>query len=356
MTGEKKVNRSEQEYRKLDYLSSSDLREFSIDRKKFFKTKIEKSETRQEDEYNPALLIGSLGHNLLLEPENFDSKFYMSTCTNPPTANMLVFTESLYKHTVSNMDENGIVTEEFSNLVDLAYIDSGYKISKEKVLENFTKPNKNNGETPEMYYNQLREARSRNLQICCVDDITIAEKAVNLVLHDEFTGPIFEEREGYEYCNEQQIEGFTVEGLEMKAMLDRIVIDHNNKTIQIYDLKFVYDVVNFKREYWLKKQAYIQGYIYWRALMSGVLDLEFDYSEYEILPPIFIVAHSGCFYRPLQYKMSVEDLNKAEKGFVENEREYKGVTEIIKDILWCQENQIWNISKSAFEAGGIVNL
>ena len=353
MIGEKKEKLSENQYRSIPLLSASDLRSFSIDRLKFYKEKI--LGEKREEEYNKAILLGNLGHCLILEPEKFDDKFMMSICTSPPTAGVLVFTEALYKHTMANMAEDGTLTVDFSELFDLAYAESGFKITKEAVAKKFTEKN-NKGETAEQYYQQLVQASSQNLQVACVDDITIAEKAVNLVLHDEFTGPIFEERQGCEYFNEQQIEGFTVEGLEMKAMLDRIVVDHNNKTIQIYDLKFVYDVVNFKREYWLKKQAYIQGYIYWKALMSGVLDLGFDYSEYEILPPIFIVAHSGCFYRPLQYKMSVEDLNKAEKGFVENEREYKGVTEIIKDILWCQENQIWNISKSAFEAGGIVNL
>jgi len=354
MTGEKRETRAEIEYRKVPMLSASDLRSFSIDRLKFYKEKI--LGEKREEEYNKAILIGNLGHCLILEPEKFDDKFFLSICSTPPTGMLLAFTEALYKHTVMSMSEDGEVTEDFGNLVDLAYEDSGFKITKEAVLKKFTEPNKKSGETAEQYYKQLREAKTKNLEVACVDDITIAEKAVSLIMQDEFTGPIFEDRKGEESFNEQQIEGFKVGNLEMKAMLDKIKVNHHNKTIQIYDLKFVYDVINFKREYWLKKQAYIQGYIYWKAMISGILDLGFDYSDYEILPPIFIVAHSGCFYRPLQYRMTVEDLDKAERGFVENEREYKGVTEIINDISWCQENQIWNISKAAFEAGGIVNL
>lgn len=219
MTGEKKEKLSENQYRSIPLLSASDLRSFSIDRLKFYKEKI--LGEKREEEYNKAILLGNLGHCLILEPEKFDDKFFMSICSTPPTGMLLTFTEALYKHTVMSMNEDGEVTEDFGNLVDLAYEDSGFKITKEAVLKKFTEPNKKSGETAEQYYKQLREAKTKNLEVACVDDITIAEKAVNLVLHDEFTGPIFEEREGCEYCNEQQIEGFTVEGLEMKAMLDK---------------------------------------------------------------------------------------------------------------------------------------
>lgn len=354
MTGEKKEVRSEKEYRALDLLSASDLRSFSIDRLKFYKEKI--LGEKREEEYNKSILIGNLGHCLLLEPEKFDDKFFMSICSTPPTGMLLAFTEALYKHTVLSMDERGVVTEEMSVLVDRAYEDSGFKITKEAVLKKFTEPNKKSGETAEQYYEQLREAKTKNLEVACTDDINIAEKAIQLIRSDEFVGPIFEDSEDEQSFNEQQIEGFKIGDLEMKAMLDKIKVNHKTKTIQIYDLKFVYDVINFKREYWLKKQAYIQGYVYWKALMSRVLDLGFDYSEYEILPPIFVVAHSGCFYRPLQYRMSVGDLEKAEYGFTENDRDYRGVAEIIDDIIWCQENQIWNISKTHYGDRGIVNL
>lgn len=355
MTGEKREVRSEKEYRKVPMLSASDLRSFSIDRQKFFKTKV-LGEGLEEDVYNESMLIGSVTHCLLLEPENFEKKYMMSICSSPPTANLLLFTESLYRHTLANMDESGALTCDFNELVDLAYPDSEYKIAKEAVLKKFVEPNKRTGETAQQYYDQLIQAKSQGLEVCCVDDINIAEKITKLTLEDEFAGNIFVDGEDEQSFNEQQIEGFYIDGLEMKAMLDKIKVNHKGKFLTIYDLKVVYDVVNFRREYFLKKQAYIQAYVYYEALRSGKLDLGFDYSGYIIDEPKFVVVHSGCFYKPLVYNMSFSKIKEAYQGFMEGEREYKGVKEIIQDILWCQENALWSISKNSYEKKGLIEL
>lgn len=354
MTGEKNIMRSEAEYRKVPMLSSSDLRDFAEDRLGFYKEKV--LGKKKVEKYNKAMLIGSIVHCLLLEPENFDKRFFMSICQHPPTANLLLFTEALYNHTVANMDENGVVTVDFQELVDLAYPESEYKITKEAVLKKFTEPNQKTGETAEQYYNQLREAKTKGLEVACVDDINIAEKIVGQVRNDEFVGHIFEDGEDIQSFNEQQIEGFKIDELEMKAMLDKIIANHKEKMLYIIDLKSVYDVTNFKEKYWLKKKAYIQGYVYYKALMSGVLDLGFDYSEYEIVPPVFVVAHSGCFYAPLRYRMDTLDLVDAYEGFTHEGRNYIGVKEIIEDILWSQETGKWNISRKAYENRGVINF
>lgn len=351
MTGEKLQVKTEAEYRKVPMLSASDLRQFSTDRKAFFQEKI--LGEKKEEEYNKAILIGNLVHCLLLEPQEFDKKFYMSICEKPPTGMLLAFTEALYRHTVASLDEQGIVTEEFDVLSDKAYVDSEFKISKEAVLKNFTTANKKTGEIPENYYKQLLEARLQGLEVACVDDITIAEKVVKQVREDEFAGKIFEEDPDIQCFNEQKIEGFEIFGLEMKAMLDRIVVNHKSKIIQIYDLKVVYDPINFEREYWLKKAAYIQAYIYYYALRSGVVDLGFSYDGYIMVAPIFLCAHSGCFYKPLQYEMDHKGLGVAEKGFTKNDRYYPGVQEIIEDIKFAQKTGNWTISKEDYKNLGI---
>ncbi len=351
MTGDKITHKTEAEYRKVPMLSASDLRQFSTDRKAFFQEKI-LGEKREED-YNKAILIGNLVHCLLLEPQEFDNKFYMSICEKPPTGLLLAFTEALYKHTVLSLDENNVVTEDFDSLSDKAYVDSEFKISKEAVLKNFTTPNKKTGEIPENYYKQLLEARLQGLEVACVDDITIAEKIVKQLREDEFVGGIFEDTEDTQSFNEQKIEGFEVDGIQMKGMLDRIVVNHKDKTLQIYDLKVVYDPINFMREYYLKKAAYIQGYIYRIGLLSGKLDLGFDYSDYKHLPPIFLCAHSGCFYKPIQYKMSMNSLLAANIGFDVAQRHYPGVGDIIQDILFAQEKGEWNISLKDYLTNGV---
>lgn len=341
--GPLKKNKTEKEYRQTDMLSSSDLRLFNNDCKKFYKEKVLK-EPRVE-EYNKSTLIGSLVHCLLLDPHEFDNRYLMSTCEAPPTGMVLTFTESLYRHTIASMDEGGNVTADFRNLLDTAYVESGFKITQEAAIKKFN-------DTGKEYYEQLVAAKKNGLEIVCMEDINIANRIVEIVKNDPFVGGYFQD---VEYC-EQQIEGFDFYGVKMKAMIDKIIPNHTNKTLQIIDPKIVYDNQNFVREYYLKRQGYIPGLIYYHALKSGILDLGFDYSDYTVEPPIFIAIDSGCYYAPVQYKLSTKRLEEAWDGFEENGREYKGVKQILEDLTWCQANNNWTISKQAFENKGVIEI
>lgn len=324
-------NRSEKEYRALPLFSASDLRSFENDRKSFYFTKI--IGEKKESEYSRAILIGSLVHCLLLEKEKFDEKYIISNIEKMPTGKMLDFTEALIKHTFDNINDEGQVCTEFECLVKEAYVDSGFSWTLETVLKKF------NGSSAEDYYKQNREAKGRGIEIVTIEDINIAQKVVDRIMNDPIVGRIFIE-EGY---NEIQLEEFNIFGLQMKCMQDKIVIDRERKTVQIYDLKVVWDVNNFVYEYFLKKGAYIQSYIYWRALFDEKVQaiLEID-ENYEILFPKFIVADSQGFYDSLIFELNIDDMIAAENGFRLNSRKYKGVKQIVEELMWCIENNKWN--------------
>lgn len=335
-----KVVRTEKEYRKLDRLSASDLRLFAKDRKKFFKTVVMKEEDYEEEEYSKSLLVGDLVHTLLLEPQNFDTKYLMSICTAPPTGLMLAFVEALYKYTKLNTVD-GEVVKDFKYLAEEAYRESGFKITLDAVLKKFA------GSNAEDYYNEIRQARSLGKVVVCVDDLSIAEKIVSNLESHPFTGSIFKEDE--HSLTEVKIEDYDIDGVEMKSMIDKLEEDGSAKIVQPYDLKVVWDNQNFYREYYLKRRADIQGYVYWKAVKSR-------YPDYEVNPPIFIVADSSNFYAPLKYRMTEKDLKYAKEGFVENGRYYKGVSQILAEITWAQENNIWTYSQEEADNEGFKTL
>ncbi len=333
---------SEQDYRNIQMLSSSDLRLFNTDRKKFYKEKI-LLEPKIE-EYNRSLMIGNLVHLFLLRPQDFDNTYLMSTCSNPPTGMVLAFTESLYRHSVANMEEDGSIRN-FTELLKAAYEESGFKITLEAVLKKFK-------ETGEDYYNEQLEAKRQNLEILCLEDVNIATKIVEIVKGDQFVGEYFN---NIDFC-ELKVEGFDVDGMEMKAMLDKLLIDREHETLQLLDVKVVYDNQDFRYSYYLKRQAYIQAYIYQQAIKSGKLDLGFDYKGWTILSPIFLAVDSGCYYAPVRYDVGLKGLEMAYNGFEENGRKYPGVKSTLEEIKWCQDTGIWNRSKQAYENKGIINL
>ena len=82
----------------------------------------------------------------------------------------------------------------------------------------------------------------------------VTSKVINLVSDKRFT-----------VNNQLQIEGYAVDGHFFKSMMDKIVIDHEERTINIYDLKCTWSVENFYEEYYLYRRSYIQAYLYYNA-------------------------------------------------------------------------------------------
>lgn len=338
MIGEK---RSVKEYRQLDRLSASDLRLFTLDRRKFFRIVVMKEQEKEKEEYSKSLLIGDIVHTLLLTPNEFDNKFLMSICPAPPTGLMLAFTEALYKHTMLSSDEEGNVGREFEEIAKDAHAESGFKQTLEVVLKKFKDSN------AELYYDELRKAKAVKKTVVCVEDRGMAEKIVERVKTHPHTRDAFEgvsrEPERYIVYNELQIDDFEVDELPMKAMLDRVIIDRDRETITIYDPKVVWEVDRFYREYYLKRRADIQGYIYFKALFNYNFG---DFTEdYVINFPIFVACDSANFYAPINYQMTADDIDRAYDGFEEGGRKYEGVKDIIANIKWCQESGDWTTTK-----------
>jgi hypothetical protein len=67
----------ERNYRAIERDSSSSLKDFSLDRRKYFKKYILRERVVEKD--NQATNMGKLVETLLLEPEEFDNRFYMSS-------------------------------------------------------------------------------------------------------------------------------------------------------------------------------------------------------------------------------------------------------------------------------------
>lgn len=341
------AGRTEKEYRALPVDSSSSLKEFSLDRKKYYK-KYVKGE-KVEDKDSAAATMGRLVETLLFEPEEFDGRFHMSSLVSAPTGLMLEFVEALYKLTVEATDENGNVTRSFEDISRDAYTLSGFKIKYDAVIGKFV------GSDAEIYYNEIRQVRSRGLSIVTADDVANAEKVVNELKTNDFTHEVINKVSSsrWEVFNQLQIDGFEIEGLKLKGMLDRVIIDHEKKTVQPYDLKCVWAVENFYEEYYLYRRAYIQAYVYYTACMHLLKDLG---SEYKALPLRFIVCDSTNYYAPLIYTMDNEDMMDAWEGFTHKGKKYPGVYHIIKDLKWALENNIWNISRENHKRNGTINI
>jgi len=137
-------------------------------------------------------------------------------------------------------------------------------------------------------------------------------------------------------------------------MLDKMIVNHTEKTVQVYDLKCTWSVENFYSEYYLYRRAYIQGFLYHKAAESWASEM--GYGDYEILHTKFIVCDSTSYSNPLVYTMSDISMQNALNGFEYKGREYPGVAKLIEDLQWALANDKWNISRENYINNGVVNL
>ena len=360
MSGIQGVTNTENNYRAIYLDSSSSLKDFSLDRKKYYRKYILNEDVQEKDA--KASIIGRLVETLLLEPHLFDERFYMSACANVPTSLMLAFVEALYTHTVEATDEDtGELNRNFEEISLDAYNDSGFKIKYEAVINKFI------GSDAEIYYDEIRKVRTNNLTVVDTIDVTNAENIVEELKTNFVTSEVVNliDSDKYTVLNQFQVEGYTITGDNaekagvtehlFKSMLDKVVIDHNNKKIYPYDLKCTWSVENFYKDYYLYRRAYIQAYLYWHAMNSLTKDGG-KYEGYIVENVQFIVCDSVNYFNPLIYKVTNVDMRDAENGFEYKDTFYPGVFEIIQNLQWAIANNIWNISKENYLANGVINL
>jgi len=342
--------KTEANYRALMLDSSSSLKDFSMDRKKYYK-KYVLNEVVEEKE-NFAANMGKLVETILMEPEEFDNRFYLSACLSTPTGLMLEFVEALYRQTRDCTDESGKVTRPMDELLEDAYKESGFKIKYEAVINKFV------ASDAEIYYNEIRKVRTNNLTVVNSTEITIAEKIVETLKTSYITAPIINlvSSSRYTVVNQMQVEGYTIDGLPFKSMIDKCIIDHNEKVIKPYDLKCTWSVENFYEEYYLYRRAYIQAYLYYQAMLHLTTDVESEYYGYRVEYLKFIVCDSSNYYQPLIYTLNIDDMLDAYKGFTHKGRTYPGVGELISALSWCISSNTWDISHKNYLSNGIVNI
>lgn len=352
------VNKPVVNYRKIDALNQSMLKLFDTDPVKFFEEfKLGK---KRKDSKKTAMIIGDLVDFHLLEcagdeevfENRFDEKFALFTGVKG-SGQVFTLADYLFEATEASLNEKNEVTSSFDERFKEAYFkvqaEGKYKgKALDKVLEDFEANGKD-------YFKTLLENIGK-----CVVDISLVDKAkivANNLLTDPFTREIFQENDKIEIVTHFPIEWKFKIGdklVNCKAELDRMAIDHDKKTIQIDDLKTTYDNESFDYMY-MKNSYYLQASFYYMAVVWWAL--ENGLSGYEILPPRFIVGDtSSNNRRPLIYQISKEDVNAGFKGFTMRGIRYRGVDELMNDIQWAEDNDMWTCSREAFNNSGQMKL
>lgn len=348
---------TEKEYRELDRDSYSTLKVFADDRMKYYRKFIKRDLVDKED--SDSIIFGSLVDCLQFRPYEFDNRFALAG-VNPPTGQMGEFVKMLYKITLENTAPDGSVQRDFKAMMLDAY--DRVKYDKDGTVVAFKQKNatveaiieKFLGSDAEIYYKQKRDSYGK--YVIEQSDLSTAENIVNTLKTCTYTWQIMkmETNSRFEVHTQFPIL-FEIHGLEMKSLLDKLVIDHIGKQIYIYDLKTNWDNENEFINSYLRFRYYIQAWVYYYGVIRWILETP-HLSDYQVNFPSFVVAESNNYKLPLIYTMSWENIRNAGNGFVVNGKEYKGVPRLIQELQWHKENDIWNTSYDAFHASGVFDI
>ena len=360
---------SENQYRSLkEVLSYSSIKLFDNDRKAFFQ-QIVMGEPKREKE-SIAITLGSLVHLLLSEPEAFDEKYVIANYVKPGGQIGELCDELMIRSMKSTVD--GIPQDKFEvlfqdavNVVKYEFDGVTEKAFKKKNLDTIvkmfvTKYNKEgkavnddeDGVSAEMYYQDCMKCIGRT--VVSMATIESAEKIVTKIKEHPYTADIanLQTTEDVECFNELPIL-FELNGVPYRSMVDKLVVDHQMKTIKLYDWKTTWDIQQPQFSY-LKYGYYLQTAMYRDAVHMWCK--EHELTGYKIEPMTFVFCDTQGFADPVLLELSIDDIERAHRGFTYRGLHYNGLRYLQEEIQWCLDTGKWGSGKELEKNNGKIKL
>jgi len=321
------------DYYKIKKVSNSSLSWFQISAKYFN----EKFNERIDDGPEPSYFKkGRSIHEYILEPKEFDKHYVFLDYETPKSKQQKDFCESFARQRLGKKDEK--LVRAYKKAYSTKETDDKI-LDKAKGLEKTFKSYIKYIKIKPLYAEILSESMLLKLNEIR-KEILEHKKSKELFyneLYDTFgnTDKLFIQ-------NELQIEWKHPMDIECKSMLDRVVINHEKKLIQLIDIKTTSHLNEFKESF-SEFRYYRQMTFYWMALqwyLEKELQLKMDDYEKET----YIVAISTSKLTEIKvFKIREQQLLD---GFNEIDR-------LMIDLSWHFKNNKWDYSKSYYEGEGI---
>lgn len=292
----------------------------------------------KEQEFTEALRKGDAVDIKMFTPEEFYDKYIVSTVPQP-TGQLLELVNLCFEKGLKW--ENEIDIESEANLqIDGKFVFFGSTKNLDKRRANWD---------TNLFWNYLEFLNnSKEKIIINTDEWGDIVEATEILKTHLFTKDIFNSNEfGYEVISQYPF-SFEYQEYKYKGLVDLLKIDHENKTIEIYDLKttgpglksFVSSIFHWK--------YYLQASLYYHGIQA-------NFPEYDIK-----------FFRDIVYSFTdklpqIYDLTSyiegAKEGFTDKYGNYhKGWLQLTEEYLWHKENNIWEYDKQTYENNGLIIL
>lgn len=290
------------------------------------------------------LRFGSLVDCLMTEPETLSDRFYLMEISKP-------------SETIANIvDEvyNQIkqpVQDELSEYKDIILAEVN-KVNYYGNLGNDTRIKKV-VEAGSDYFNTLKQSGQKI--VITKKDMDLANACVSTLKAHPYTKSYFKKDifdEDIELFYQLKFKTAIEGNIPVRCMLDLVIINHKNKTIQPIDLKTTgYNEHNFNDSF-IKWRYDIQACLYTKILHDVTkFTKDFEYfKDFEILPFKFIVINKYSlspivWEYPLSFNFYKDTTDAA--GNV-----YKSAEKVLKELDWHLKNGVFNYSKEVADNKG----
>lgn len=321
-------------------ISNSSLGWFKVS-PKYYKKRIDRE---IEDEKKSYLELGKQLHMAILEPNRFEKEFTHLEYETPANPKQKEFCEKF----VQNKKRTTIKEKAYQ--VYKSVYETGRKTDKTIYKDSSALYKK-----LKSYITYLKQSEKYKVVLPTSTWNLIQEQLSNLKKHKFANTLLFQDDYGVFNNGSLLVNNelpiywefpHTNTKLLCKSLLDRLIIDHNNKVIKLVDLKTSHSLKDFK-EHFFEYNYHRQLAFYWMAVAWMFTNdfPEADFWEYQ--KETYIVAiQTRNIAECKVYTISNELLNE---GLEE-------ITRIIPELAWHIENDAWEYSREYYEGSGAEKL
>jgi len=319
---------SDENYYGREEISNSDLGELKVSPRRFVMRKEREMQTK-----SAALELGTLIHKFTLEPEKF-----IIADVEPVGGKMGEYIKAYFE-----LEKSGL---EKSKIPEMAYLHAQYKAAHSKP-ETILKSFKNKPENI-AFYEFLKNADGK-IALTAKDKQIVEGCLTSLRGHVVANRLLFSEQK--ESFNEKEV-FFNQHGVKCKSKLDRLIVDNENKTVTLIDLKTtssqVYgectplntDTGILMRDWHVTGFMYsCLQYSYYRQLAFYINAVKAEYPEYKVEAFIVAVDTKGS-YDSAVYQLPKEWLDKG------NEE----IQCLLTELNHYKETNNWSVKQGFEEA------
>jgi len=333
-------------------ISNSSLSWFEVS-PRYFKDNWDGIIERPDKSY---LDVGTKTHYFLLQPEEFNKLYTYLEYTTPRGEKQKQFCEEYL-----NLKAKGKKKDDDAAILayEKTYVVS--KKSKEKITEEALSLQKELSKY--LQYLEASEQYKEVINYSTLYYLESAKKAVQshklakeLLLTEQ---PDFIENDDLIIRNEYNILWkhpfikIKNENALCSSTIDRMIIDHKNKKVTLVDLKTTYKLSKFHEESFLNYKYYRQLAYYWMAIYY-MFKTEFpdkDLNEYAKETYIVALQTNNSYTSDLPieckvFKIGEDMLSRGEEEF----------TDLLTQLAWHFENDLWDHTKEYYEGDGSIKI